>query len=345
MNRFQKFWYKLFRFEYWPFYLLYIPVFFYYFWLSIKCRSFFFFTSSNPGIEFGGMLGESKNEIYNLIPTEYLPVTGCFKPGISPEEISAFMQQKNLQFPVILKPDIGERGWMVEKIEDKDALKIYLGKIKVPFLIQELIDYPVELGIFYIRKPSCEKGKVTSIVRKGFLSVKGDGIHTVRKLLSKNKRALLNFNFESEFKQEKLDFIPQTGEEITIEEIGNHSRGTIFYDDHSEIDEDLKERVNQIAVEIPGFYFGRFDIRCQSYDDFKSGKNFKIIELNGAGAEPGHIYQPGYSLLQAYRDIIWHLAELSRVSLENKSLGYPFWSLKKGLSKIAEIRRYNKHKA
>ncbi|MEQ9006518.1 MAG: hypothetical protein RLP12_01445 [Ekhidna sp.] len=173
--------------EYWPFAFLYFPVFFYYGWLVLKHRSFFFFTASNPSIEFGGMFGEKKSDIFKLIPEEYLPKTRLVEKGDI--ERASFLAEQ-IGFPLIAKPDIGERGVWVSKLEDQQQLKKYVASCPVNFLLQEVVDYPVELGVFFIKYPGKE-GRVTSIVRKDFLSVEGDGQSTVGELLKKSTRALM----------------------------------------------------------------------------------------------------------------------------------------------------------
>ncbi|MEO1254698.1 MAG: hypothetical protein AAFY41_07425, partial [Bacteroidota bacterium] len=323
---------------FWPFTLLYFPVFFYYFWLALKSRSFFFFTASNPKIDFGGMLGEKKSDIYNQIPDKFIPKTVLIEKG---DLIKASFEAERIGFPVIAKPDIGERGTWVEKIGNQEQLKKYVEACPVDFLVQELVDFPLELGIFYVKHPG-QSGGITSIVRKGFLRVIGDGKLTVQELLSQNTRAQLTANLTSDFIKKVGNHILKRGEDLMVEPIGNHCRGTMFLNDNPQIDASLTHAFNQLAAEIPDFYFGRFDIKCNSYEDLKQLQNFRIIELNGAGAEPGHIYQPGYSLFKAYRDIFWHLRVLSDISIANRKNGHAYWGFKKGLKKWRSHNRYNR---
>jgi hypothetical protein len=58
--RYLNFMTRLTQWEYWPFEVIYLPIFVYWLWLSVKARSLFFFSAANPSIENGGMLGESK---------------------------------------------------------------------------------------------------------------------------------------------------------------------------------------------------------------------------------------------------------------------------------------------
>ena len=334
----KKFLVRLKHWEYWPFSLLYFPVSFYFIWLAIRSRSFFFFTASNPSIDFGGMIGEKKSEIYDLIPEKYIPKTKLISIG---DLQSATSEAERIGLPIIAKPNIGERGTWVEKVEDLDQLTQYVERCPVDFLIQELVDYSIELGVFYVKYPGSE-GKVTSIVRKDFLEVVGDGKSTVKELLLRSTRARMTADLESDFVKSVENEVINKGERLLIEPIGNHCRGTGFLNDNDQIDEALNKAFNQLAEDIPDFYFGRFDLRCRSYEDLKKMEHFKIIELNGAGAEPGHIYQPGYSLIQAYKDIFWHLRVLSDISIANRKRGHSYWSFKDGLRKWRSHKRYNR---
>ncbi|MEQ9402251.1 MAG: hypothetical protein RIM99_01590 [Cyclobacteriaceae bacterium] len=329
---------KLKNWEYWPFSVLYFPVFFYFAWLAVKSRSVLFFTASNPTIEFGGMFGERKSDIFSILPDKYIPTTRLIHKG---DQESALAEGRRIGYPLIAKPDIGERGVWVKKIEGENEMLRYTESCPVDFLLQELITYPVELGIFLVKYPG-EKGKVTSIVRKEFLEVKGDGQATIMELLKENPRAILTADLSSDFLKQQGSRIPEKNECVLIEPVGNHCKGTKFLNDEHEIDESLNVAMNKIADEIPDFFFGRFDLKCRSIADLKELKNFSILELNGAGAEPGHIYQPGYSLFRAYKDILWHLKVLADISVINHQRGIPFWSLSQGYKKWKEHRNHNR---
>ena len=342
MKKLPLWWHKLTHYEYWPFDLFYFPIYFYFIWLAIKHRSFFFFTAANPGIEFGGMLGERKSQIYDKIPSKWIPKTLLFQPGTSSRDLINRLGEENLFFPIICKPNIGERGWMVEKIDNLAAIHRYLEKIKVEFLVQEYIDEPIELGLFYVRYPGQKSGKITSITKKGFLSVTGDGSHTIDHLLKMNKRALLTFNFKHPEYQDIKESIPTKGEEVLIENIGNHCRGTTFLDITGQKNQQLEATINRVMSSIDGVFFARLDLRCRSLTDLANDQNWKILELNGAGAEPGHVYQPGFGILNAYRVIMNHLHMLSEIAAENRKLGHKYWSLSRGLRKLKEIRNFNR---
>jgi hypothetical protein len=183
---------KLRSWEYWPFGIIQLPLFVYFGWLSLRARSLIFFSASNPGIAMGGMFGESKFEVLQKVPEQYVPKTILISIPVSKETVIERLKQHRFRLPVIFKPDLGERGYMVTRIETASDIEAYLAKSKIDFLVQELIDLPLEYGIFYTRFPNKAKGAVTSIVMKEMLTVVGDGKSTLRQLFS--TRIVRNFN-------------------------------------------------------------------------------------------------------------------------------------------------------
>lgn len=334
---------KLRSWEYWPFNLVYLPIYIYWFWLSIKARSFLFFSSSNPGIENGGMLGESKIKIFDNIAPALKPVTIYCAFGEEFEQVQTKILQHNLSYPIIAKPDIGERGWQVEKINNDTELKNYIAQIPVNFLIQEYLDLPLEMGIFYYRYPGKERGCVSSIVMKEMLTVTGDGSSTLKELILNYDRAKLQWSVLKEKYSSSLNEILDKGEARELVSIGNHSRGTKFLNGNYLINDSLNRTFDEISKAIPGFFFGRYDIRVQSEESLYQGE-LKIMELNGAGSEPAHIYHPGFSLLEAYKVLFHHWRVLYEISRDNNKLGVRYATLKEGLIEYKKIKALDKLK-
>lgn len=328
---------KLRSWEYWPFGVFQFPFFIYWLWLSLRARSLFYFSASNPGIPTGGMFGESKYSILEKIPAHLVPVSCLIKYPSNISGLQRTMDEAGLAFPIIFKPDIGERGWMVKKISSTEEAEAYLKNIKTDFIIQELVDLPLEFGVYYRRFPSEEKGIVTSIVVKEMLYVEGDGITPLQNLILNNDRAKLQWEALRKKFQHKLTYVPVKGEKIELVSIGNHCLGTKFLDGSYLINEKLSESFHQISIQIPGFYFGRFDLRVASLEDLYDG-NIKIMELNGCGAEPAHIYQPGYSIWKAFVVMTIHMQELFRVSMENRKRGAPFMLFQEGWNMYRKLK-------
>lgn len=334
---------KLRSWEYWPFGLVYAPVFMYWIILSLKARSLFFFSASNPSIENGGMLGESKIKIFDLIPHEYKPITLIFRQGISPKSILMEMEKTGLDFPIIAKPDIGERGWMVRKLNNSTELEKYLHEIPVDFIIQEFLKFPIEMGLFYYRYPNQSNGEVTSIVVKEMLHITGDGKSTLGELIFNNDRAKLQLSaLRSKYAGDWNDIL-ESGQKLELVSIGNHSLGTKFLNGNYLINDQLHKTFDRISHKIDGFYFGRYDIRVQSIEDLYKGK-IKIMELNGAGAEPAHIYDPSFPFLKGVAVLLRHWHILYHISVQNHRKGIPYLSWKEGRIEYAKVRALNKLK-
>jgi len=327
----RRFFVKLFHWEYWPFGIIQLPLFFMWLWYSLRERSFFYFSASNPGILSGGMMGESKYEVLSLVPEEVKPRTILIKKSSTPEELAQHLKKNNLEFPLIFKPDLGERGWMVRRINNEVEAAQYLSEIKIDFIAQELVELPLEFGVYYVRFPNEERGRVNSITAKEFLSVKGDGKKTLQELILANDRALLQFETLAEKYGSRMQEILPTGKEEVLVSIGNHCLGTKFLNANHLITPTLSDSFDRISKRIKGFYFGRYDLRCATIADLEKG-NVKIVELNGCGAEPSHIYHPDASLLKGVKDLITHWQNLYRVSRENHQLGVAYLSFQEGRS-------------
>ncbi|MEO8471846.1 MAG: hypothetical protein ABI477_06620 [Chryseolinea sp.] len=318
---------KLKSWEYWPFGIVHFPVIVYFTWLALRSRSILFFSASNPGITMGGMFGESKYDVIKNIPFELVPKTLLIKSNGTAEQVLDTISQAGLQFPVIFKPDLGERGFMVKKINDKAGVVNYLSKMKFDFMIQELVSSPLEFGVFYTRFPNKQKGEVTSVVIKEMLSITGDGKKTIQALILSLDRAKLQWETLREVYRERLSEILASGQTLELVSIGNHCLGTKFLDGSGLITTQLSETFDSISRQIPGFYFGRFDLRCQTLDDLYKGK-IMIMELNGCGAEPAHIYQPGYSLRKALKVLFTHWRNIFIIARENERHGIQYTSMK-----------------
>jgi len=333
---YRPFFIKLFHWEYWSFNTVYVPIYIVWIGLCIRVRSFFFFAASNPSIKNGGFLNESKKEIAPLIPSELQPQTVFFSIPSNEDIVLQELYKNGLSFPMIGKPDIGGRGRGVKALKDEDDVRAYVKNAFVDFHIQEFVSYKNEVGIFYYRYPNEPTGKISGIVGKEFLKVKGNGIHNVYELLKKHKRAILQIEVLKKLYGEKmLEILPDAEEKILVP-YGNHARGALFIDQSHLIDEDLTKTIDNICKRIEGFYFGRLDIRYNNWEELKQGKNYSIIEVNGAGSEPTHIYDPEHSLFFAWKEIMRHWILLWRISRINHKKGHPYLTLKEGVQMFRE---------
>lgn len=311
---------RLLHWEYWPFHVVYGPIYFYWLWLCLRARSFFFFNAANPGIRNGGFLMESKKEIYDLLPPAYYPQTILVKAESGENDLLIALNQTSLSFPLIAKPDIGMRGLAVQKLETFAELVAYAASSRVDFLVQDFVPWEKEVGIFYYRYPDAEKGRVSGVVAKEFLTVTGDGRSTVKELLLGDTRYVLQLPVLETLFPEKLQTIPADREAILLVPYGNHARGAKFTDITHLVDGELEHAIDGICRQVPGFYYGRLDIRYRDWEALKQGRDFSVIELNGAGSEPTHIYDPSHSLFFAWQEIIRHWQVLFHISRKNYRL-------------------------
>jgi hypothetical protein len=322
---YQPLWFhKLINYEYWPIWLFYIPIAIYIFWLAIKARSFTYFTTVNPGIKNSGIFNYSKYKILQDLPPSCTPRSILLNRG---EKITKAPQ--GLLYPIIAKPDMGERGKGVKLLYNDGELQSYMEHTAQDIILQEYIDLPSEAGIFYVRQPSEKKGTITSFTTKRYLSIIGDGQSTIRSLMSHDYRAKLQIRSQ---KKDFLAIIPRVGEYVKIEPIGNHNRGTKFINSNHLISKQLIDTFDQIASNVEGFYYGRFDLKYLNIEDLALGKNIKIVELNGINSEPTHIYDQSRGIISAYKDFFHHQKLLYEIAQENYKRGIPrtkaseFWT-------------------
>jgi hypothetical protein len=320
---------RLTAWEYWPFGIIQFPLFIYWLWLSLRARSMLFFSASNPTIVLGGMFGESKDDVLKLIPDQYKPKTILIKALKTKKEVLSLISEHGLSFPVIFKPDQGERGFMVRKIASENQVELYLKSYSKDFIIQEFLDLPVELGVFYTRMPDQPDGYVNSVVMKEMLTVTGDGKSTLENLIMTKPRARLQWEKLSDAHTDQLGRILPTGEKFVLNSIGNHSLGTMFLNGEHLINSKLSKTFDTISKQIEGFYFGRYDLRCASIEDLYEGR-IKIMELNGCGAEPAHIYHPGFPLWKAIGILFTHWKNIFLISMQNHRRGIAFTPLREG---------------
>jgi hypothetical protein len=285
------FFHKITNWEYWPFQVLYTPIYFLWAYYAIKARSVFFFNASNPKIKNGGFIMESKKQIYDSLPQKYYPKTILVKENTDINKIVNKIVEKEIYFPLIAKPDIGLRGSGVRKIKTISELKEYAQKANFDFLVQDLIPFENEVGIFYVRRPHQKKGE------------NGEQLHKVL----------------------------QKGETVNLVPFGNHARGAKFIDGSDWITPKLTAMINDITAQVPEFYFGRFDIMYNTFEELERGENFLIVELNGAASEPTHIYDPKHSIWFAWKELARHITYMYEISVENHKRGFPYLDYKTGM--------------
>jgi hypothetical protein len=321
---------RLFNWEYWSYNTIYGPVYIVFVWLCIRSGFKYFFSASNPTIANGGLLMEEKQNIYPLIPSAYYPAYFFVPLGTSAKQLENLLMESGFSFPVIAKPTVGMQGKAVKKIIQFDELLQYASLCTVDFMVQEFSPYKNEVGIFYHRIPTETKGTVTGIVAKEPMTVKGDGVSSLYQLICEEPRYLLQMNQLTQIYGEDLLHVLPNGKEMILVPYGNHARGSKFLDWTHKADATFAESINNVCQQINGFYYGRLDVMYNEWDELRNGKNFHIIELNGAGSDPTHMYDPNHSIFFAWKEIVKHWIILFRISRINKKKGAAYMSLREG---------------
>ena len=254
--------------------------------------------------------------------------------GTDFEKVLKIIDKAEIKFPLIAKPDMGLRGSAVKKINDENDLENYADKANFNYLVQDLIPFPNEIGVFYVRFPNQPKGKITGIVAKEFLIVTGNGHSTIEQLIKSNPRYELQLKILQKEYGSKLDEVLPKGKKINLVPYGNHARGAKFIDASDWISAEMASVLNEICLQIPGFYFGRLDIMYNTLSEFERGKNFSIIELNGAASEPTHMYDPKHSLFFAWKELLRHISYMYQISKINHKNGVSYLTHKQGMEQF-----------
>lgn len=315
-------WRKWMSFEFWPATLFYLPIIPYYIFLSLKHRSILAPFYANPSIENGGLIGESKWDFLKHLfqDSPFTLKTIKLAPQDDFQNARDLIFESGFSYPFILKPDIGQRGFGVRIIRDDFDLTEYLLLSDFQMVVQELSQFQNEAGIFYVRHPSHERGFVFSITDKKFPTVRGDGESRLGDLILKDPRARIIAPVYFERHRASLDNVLPPNEITHLSECGNHCQGAIFLNGNNLKTSVLEDVIDEVAKQIPHFYFGRFDVRYRDKQSLRLGKNFEIVEVNGAGSEATHIWDSRTRLFEAYRILFEQWSLLFSVGSEVREL-------------------------
>lgn len=335
-------WFKITHWETWPYMIKYIPLSPFWFWYCLKSRGFWFFTPSNPTLSFGGFEGERKMEMYDQLPKELYPSTVLIDKTMNLSEVHLNMEKANLKFPVAVKPDAGMMGFMFRQLKNSEELEAYHKVMPCDYIVQEYVSYPLEVSIFYFRFPGNTKGTITGFLKKEFLQVVGDGKSTTRTLIENYERVRFRKAEMLSKHENNLEEILAPGEIYCLSYALNLSRGGKLINLEHEKNEALVNVFDKISLYTETFYYGRYDIKCASIESLKAGKDFSILEYNGSGAEPHHIYGNGNTLLEAWKILLRHWSVLYKISNHNHRNGHEKWGFKKGYSFLKAAKKHFK---
>ena len=336
----QKTLYRITHWETWDYRVKLVPLLPVWFWYCLRSGSWWFFTAANPGLTFGGFQGERKREMYDHLPPGTYPRSLYLSPDCPVAEAEKQVTDHQYSYPFAVKPDIGMMGLLFRRIDSPEAFRQYHRAIPTDYIVQELIQYPIEVSVFYYRFPGAANGIITGFVRKEFLEVVGDGQATLRALIERYERVDFRRDEMRAKHADRLSYVVPNGETYCLNYALNLTRGGRLVSLAHEKDEQLLRVFDELSHHTKHFYFGRYDIKCQSVSELKKGRNFSIIEFNGAGAAPHHVYGNGNSLGQAYQIVLHHWRILYEISRENRRRGVPRWSFWRGWRFLVASERH-----
>ncbi|MGF1454384.1 MAG: D-alanine--D-alanine ligase [Alphaproteobacteria bacterium] len=322
--------------------VFYFPLFVYWAFLGLRHWGLSLPTVANPHFPLGGLIGESKSEVLDTItdPVARSFISPYTTLAMAPEaELDTLwagalerVETERLGWPVVAKPDIGSRGAGVRLAKTPEDLKAYLAAFPRghTVVLQAFIPFEAEAGVFYVRLPGERQGRLFSLTLKYFPYVVGDGVSTLRTLIERDPRAGRIAHIYLPRHSNHAERVLPEGQPYRLAFAGSHSRGTIFKDGSAHITPQMTAAFERVAQAMPEFYFGRFDVRFPTIEDLKRGEKFRIIEVNGAGAEATHIWDSGNSLWSAYRTLFEQYGLLYRIGAANRRRGFkpvPWWQV------------------
>ena len=319
-------------FEFWPSQIIYIPVVIQWLVLAVKYRSLSLPLIANPDIPLAGMVGESKSDILSLAGERanavIAPWVVCKKTNdvvdVQADQALDLMLKAGFDLPMVAKPDQGCRGVGVWKISTRNRLIEYIKLFpeNANFILQRLSEYQPEAGVFYYRLPNQSHGQIVSITLKYPPFVTGDGRHTLRELILQDERAAQLRHVYFPRLSTMLDRVISVGERVQLVFAGNHCRGCMFRNGNAYISKALTEEFDRVLGDVKGFYFGRLDVRFASIDALMQGKDFEIIEINGAASEATHIWDPDTRFSEVYSTLFFQYRILFMIGSQIRAQGY-----------------------
>lgn len=312
-----------------PKWLICVPLVLQWLWLSLRYGSATLPSAANPAITAGGLVGETKLEYFRGMGAMALAATArhCALPPARQNlpGLRAAMAQAGLSFPLVIKPDLGMCGFGVCLVRDEAALLAYLAAFPAgqQAVLQEYLPQEGEAGIFYVRMPGADSGRITGLALRYFPRVTGDGSATLAQLIAADPRARRTQRRSDHAAVPDPQRVPARGEVVRLATIGSTRVGGLYRDGAASVTPALTAAVDAIARDMPAFYAGRFDVRFDDMQQLAAGRGLKIMEVNGAGSEAIQAWDPDIGLMAALRIIFAKQRVLFEIGAANRRRGHP----------------------
>lgn len=319
-------------FEFWPSWLVYAPVAMQWLGLALRYRSLTVPLCANPALPLSGMVGVSKSLPMSLAGdharTTIAPFVRRVRDpalGAAQEADAALAQARSagLDLPLVAKPDIGCRGAGVRLIRTLEQLQTYaeLFPNGAAYLLQQLVPWEGEAGIFYVRRPGQARGEVFSMTLKYAPYIMGDGERSVQQLILDDPRARQIADIYLARHAQRLDHVLDRGESMRLVFSGSHCRGSVFRDGRPHITPALVGAIDALFADLPGMHYSRLDVRFRDIEALRDGQDFRVIEVNGASSEATHIWDRNGTLGELYRTLFFQYRTLFEIGVHQRSCG------------------------
>lgn len=303
-----------------------------------RFRSMTFFSACNPAIDLGGMLHDRKTDIYSLLPQHIVPATTIIT---SKSAAYAFIEKNNLNFPLIVKPNVGLKGFKVFKIGNENELNVFFEDNDVnerEWLLQEYLDHEKEFSVLFYRYPKEQKYGVSSFIEKTYPAVVGDGKQSLKTLIDQYNNPFLIKKDVYKRLSADLESIPEKGRKVILDFIGNYGRGAKFHSKMEFVSEEMSSMLSIQFHKADGLNFFRVDLKSNSIDEFIKGK-FKVLEINGMKSEPLHIYDAESTFIANSRIIKEHWTIIENITREQRALLKELPTFRQGLKSLISIKK------
>ena len=300
--------------------VLCVPLVVQWMWLSLLHRSLTLPSACDPCIETGGLAGESKAECLGQIGAPFAGSVAGWAPVRPGEPAEAVRLAAGLDYPLIVKPDIGWCGFGVRRVVDPAGLAAYQAVFPAgaTFLLQRYVPGPGEAGLFYVRVPGEDAGRVTGITLRHPPHVEADGVRTIAELLALGRPAGAP---GPGLPDAELALVPPAGRIVPLSAVASVRVGGRYRDATARLTPALEARVDAIARSMPEFHAGRFDVRFASQAGLLRGE-FTIIEVNGAGSEAIHLWDDDLPFVAAFLGVFAKQSLLFRIGAMMRSRGH-----------------------
>ena len=211
-----------------------------------------------------------------------------------------------------LKSDVGCVGKGICRLDSERDVEAKAPLLLGDYLLQKFTTNPFECGVFYTRQNGVPK--ITGINMKHFPAVEGNGRDDLMTLAQAHPR--FTDHWYAFLQSVDTSEVLALGQEKRLSFIGSHTLGCKFTDDQHLLTAELEAAVFKFFDSQPGYNFGRVDLKFESEEAFKRGE-FVVIEVNGIASLPTHMFDPKYSVFQAYRIFFEHAKLLVKIAKEH----------------------------